>query len=138
MLDVVRKACRPAIWSQGVKLAREGSVSKLSTGKGEAMFRVRAATHVVAPTVTLYFDDEEWSCDCGGKVDPCTFSRQDPISTLCFAQAVSDSYRLGGRARNRSVRAAGPLAFVGQWIMFRGPEFDEPRFPSGRGADLGQ
>lgn len=71
MLDAVRKACLPAIWSQGVKLAREGAVSRVSEAKGEMTFRVRASTHPVAPTVTLYLDDEEWSCDCGGKVDPC-------------------------------------------------------------------
>src|SRR4051794_10082029 len=71
MLEEVRKACLPAIWSQGVKLAREGSVSTQRAAGSEAIFRVRAAGHVVAPTVTLYFADAEWSCDCGGKVDPC-------------------------------------------------------------------
>jgi superfamily II DNA or RNA helicase len=71
MLEDVRKACLPAIWSQGVKLAREGSVSRIGSGKGEATFRVRAPGYPVAPTVTLYFEDGEWSCDCGGKVDPC-------------------------------------------------------------------
>ena len=71
MLEVVRKACLPAIWSQGVKLAREGAVARVSEGKGEVTVRVRAPSHPVAPTVTLYLDDEEWACDCGGKVDPC-------------------------------------------------------------------
>ena len=73
MLEAVRKACLPAIWSQGVKLARENAVSLVSEGTGEKTFRVKAATHPVAPTVTLYGDgdDAEWSCDCNGKVDPC-------------------------------------------------------------------
>ncbi|MBS2019794.1 MAG: DEAD/DEAH box helicase [Deltaproteobacteria bacterium] len=72
ILDVVRKACLPAIWSQGVKLAREKSVSRVRSSAGtEASFRVRAPGHAVAPTVVLYLEDEEWSCDCGGKVDPC-------------------------------------------------------------------
>ena len=48
MLDVVRKACLPAIWSQGVKLAREGAVSRTSeggqAGAREMTFRVRAAS----------------------------------------------------------------------------------------------
>jgi superfamily II DNA or RNA helicase len=26
----------------------------------------------VAPTVTLYLEDEEWGCDCDSKTDPCT------------------------------------------------------------------
>ena len=72
ILDAVRKACLPAIWSQGVKLAREKSVSRVrASAETEASFRVRAAGHVVAPTVVLYLEDEEWSCDCGGKADPC-------------------------------------------------------------------
>jgi superfamily II DNA or RNA helicase len=74
MLDAVRKACLPAIWSQGVKLAREGAVtatgSSLSSGE-ELSFRVRAPGLAVAPTVTLYMAEGEWSCDCGGKLDPC-------------------------------------------------------------------
>jgi superfamily II DNA or RNA helicase len=71
VLSAVRKACLPAIWSQGVKLARENAVSKVSEGKGEIVVRVRAGALPVPPTVTLYLDEEEWSCDCGGKVDPC-------------------------------------------------------------------
>jgi superfamily II DNA or RNA helicase len=71
MLEAIRKATLPAIWSQGVKLVREGAVSRARGGAGELVFRVRAAGHAVAPTVTLYTNDEEWACDCGGKVDPC-------------------------------------------------------------------
>src|SRR5262249_54890192 len=33
-------------------------------------FRVQTPGRV-APTVTLYPDDLEWTCDCAGKVDPC-------------------------------------------------------------------
>ena len=70
-LDAVRKACLPAIWGQGVKLAREKSVTRSSQQPNEVTLRVRAPGHLVAPTVTLYLEDEEWSCDCGGKTDPC-------------------------------------------------------------------
>ncbi len=84
MLEFVRKACLPAIWSQGVKLAREGAAVRTGGGKGEVTFRVRAASHPVAPTVTLYLDDEEWSCDCGGKVDPCPHVA---AAAIAFTQA---------------------------------------------------
>ena len=70
-LDAVRKACFPAIWGQGVKLAREKCVTRSSQQANEVTLRVRAPGHLVAPTVTLYIEDEEWSCDCGGKADPC-------------------------------------------------------------------
>ncbi len=71
LLEAVRKATLPAIWSQGVKLARDNAVSRAASGKGEITLRVRAPGHAIAPTVTLYVDDAEWSCDCAGKVDPC-------------------------------------------------------------------
>ena len=93
MLEAVRKATLPAIWSQGVKLARDQAVSRVSSKGGEVVVRVRAPGHVVAPTVTLYTEDHEWSCDCGGKVDPCAhvaaaaiFAAQAPA-----ADAASDA-----------------------------------------------
>ncbi|MFZ5892963.1 MAG: SNF2-related protein [Myxococcota bacterium] len=71
LLEVVRKACLPAIWSQGVKLARSNSVLPESSSSDERSFRVRAPGLAVAPSVTLYIKEQEWSCDCGGKFDPC-------------------------------------------------------------------
>jgi superfamily II DNA or RNA helicase len=71
LLDAARKASLSAIWSQGVKLARENAVTRASSGGSEVIVRVRAPGFAIAPTVTLYVEDLEWSCDCGGKVDPC-------------------------------------------------------------------
>jgi superfamily II DNA or RNA helicase len=71
LLEAVRKASLSATWSQGVKLARENAVARASSGKGEMTLRVRAPGHAIAPTVTLYLEDSEWSCDCAGRVDPC-------------------------------------------------------------------
>ncbi len=71
LLETARKASLSAIWSQGVKLAREHAVTQASSARGEVTLRVRAPGFAIAPTVTLYVDELEWSCDCGGKVDPC-------------------------------------------------------------------
>jgi superfamily II DNA or RNA helicase len=71
LLAAVRKACLPGPWSQGVKLAREGAVFSSEERGDTVVARVRAAGLLVAPTVTLYPDDAEWSCDCGAPVDPC-------------------------------------------------------------------
>ncbi|HEX7600506.1 MAG TPA: DEAD/DEAH box helicase, partial [Polyangiaceae bacterium] len=40
------------------------------------------------PTVTLYLEDDEWSCDCGGKVDPCAHVA---AATIASAQAGADA-----------------------------------------------
>src|SRR5271167_4694365 len=71
LLETVRKASLPGIWSQGVKLAREKAVALVASSEGELTLRVRAPGQGVAPTVTLYVAAREWSCDCAGKVDPC-------------------------------------------------------------------
>lgn len=71
LLEAVRKAAKPGIWSQGVKLAREKSVLRVQASPSELTLRVRSPGHAIAPTVTLYVDDEEWSCDCESPVDPC-------------------------------------------------------------------
>ncbi len=71
LADAVRKACLPALWSQGVKLARAQAVAKAPSSKGETVLRVHAPGFAVAPTVSLFVSDLEWSCDCSSKVDPC-------------------------------------------------------------------
>jgi superfamily II DNA or RNA helicase len=71
MLEAVRKAALPALFSQGVKLAREGAVVVVARSSSEITARVRGEGSSVAPTVTLYLEDEEWTCDCPSKVDPC-------------------------------------------------------------------
>ncbi len=109
MLQLVRKACLPGIWSQGVKLAREGAVALVEEGAGQMTFRVRAATHPIAPTVTLYVEDGEWSCDCESKVDPCphvaaaaiAMSQAEesgaPLAKAAPAPAAHVGYRLSTR-----------------------------------------
>ncbi len=68
---VVRKAALPGPWSQGVNLARDGAVKLETKSKVEATFRVRVPGAAIAPTVTLYLEEDEWACDCGSKIDPC-------------------------------------------------------------------
>ena len=70
--DTLRKASLPGIWSQGVKIARTaGNVVEESKTDSEITLRVRRPGDGIVPTVTLYLQDEEWTCDCGGTVDPC-------------------------------------------------------------------
>ena len=59
VLEAIRKACLPGIWSQGVKLARDGAVSSSTATADELTFRVRATGHAIAFTVTLYVEGPE-------------------------------------------------------------------------------
>lgn len=87
LFDLVRRACLPAIWNQGVKLARTPSVSFEHRDDHRIVARVSSPGHAIAPTVMLYLDDSEWACDCGGAADPCAHvaaaaiaaHRDDPV-----------------------------------------------------------
>ena len=118
-LAAVRKATLPAIWSQGVKLAREKAVARVpGASDGEVTLRVRAPGHAIAPTVALYVDDDEWSCDCGGKVDPCPHVAAAAIAVAQGDVAASDAsarpdeepariaYGLGRRERKLTLARA--------------------------------
>jgi superfamily II DNA or RNA helicase len=71
VLEAIRKACLPGVWSQGVKLARDGAITSSSATDAELTFRVRAPGYAIALTVTIYVEGPEWTCDCEGKTDPC-------------------------------------------------------------------
>ncbi len=71
LLEAVREAARPGIWTQGVNLARQGAVVLEARKPGEVELRVRSPGRPVPLSVTLYTTDPDWSCDCPGRVDPC-------------------------------------------------------------------
>lgn len=100
LLRAIREACPPGLWSQGVSLARTGSVVVAQQRPSEVTCRVRAPGHRVAPTVVLYLDDLEWTCDCGGKVDPCAH-----VAAAAFA--VRDAATAAATAATSAQSAAG-------------------------------
>ena len=71
LLEALKKDGLPAVFAQGVKLAREGTVVAERQGEEEAVLRVRSPHQATYVTVTLYFEELEWTCDCPGPADPC-------------------------------------------------------------------
>jgi hypothetical protein len=92
-LAAVRKACPVGLWSQGVRLAREGAVSSITRKGSELEARVREKGRAVSPTVLLYVEDEEWDCDCGGKVSPCAHVAAVAIVAAKGDEATADESR---------------------------------------------
>ena len=129
LLAAVRKACLPGLWSQGVALARDGAVIGAERRGDTVTARVRQAGRTVAPTVVLYPADGEWSCDCGGKLDPCAhvaaaaivLAQEPALEKAAEAPpsasaegpapaALAGSTRTPARVRYRLERASGALA----------------------------
>lgn len=91
LLDAVRQACPSGLWSQGVKLARQGAVSQESEAAGEIVLRVAISGRAVAPTVVLYPDDGEWECSCSSKYDACAHVAAGVIALSEAGPGVSDA-----------------------------------------------
>src|SRR5579884_1516177 len=101
VLEAIRKACLPGVWSQGVKLAREGAVTAGAATAEELTFRVRAPGHAVALTVTLYLEGPEWTCDCDGKTEPCAHGA---AAAIAAAQAAERGESLAPAAASKPPR----------------------------------
>jgi superfamily II DNA or RNA helicase len=96
-LDAIRKAAASGIWSEGVRLARQPrAVLVEQRGDEQAELRVVAPGHSVPLSVTIYFGDVEWTCNCGGRMDPCAH--------VVAAAIVLDGKSLDGNISD----AAGP------------------------------
>ncbi|HXU65704.1 MAG TPA: hypothetical protein VN962_28580, partial [Polyangia bacterium] len=71
LLAAIRKRCKPALWSQGVTMARADAVAVESSSADEIVLRVRAPGKVVPLTAVLYPTGGEWECDCPSRMSPC-------------------------------------------------------------------
>ncbi|HVZ37085.1 MAG TPA: SWIM zinc finger family protein, partial [Polyangiaceae bacterium] len=67
----IRQACSAHTWSKAVELVRASAVAGVSEDADEIVCRVRTPERAVAPTVTLYPEDEEWDCNCESKAPCC-------------------------------------------------------------------
>lgn len=112
-LAAVQRAALPGTWSKGVELARAGAVVRVAGSSTELEARVRAPGVPVPPTVTLYLEDEEWSCDCPSKVDPCLHVA---AAAIAFARG-----QLAGGAAPADV-APGAPASDGAGAASKAPE----------------
>ena len=70
LLDAIRAEAKPALWANGVKLARANAAALEKQQGKEFVFRVKPANRPVAHTVYLTPDDA-WECSCDGAFDPC-------------------------------------------------------------------
>ncbi len=71
LLEALKEECPSALWSRGVELARAGVVAGEERDGAEWRFRVRETGRPIPPAVSLYPEDSEWECDCGGRFEAC-------------------------------------------------------------------
>jgi superfamily II DNA or RNA helicase len=100
LLEAVRKKAKPGLWSSGVGLARAGAVVLESESPSEVELRVKAPGRAVALLVVLYPEDDDWECDCDGRVDPC----EHVIAAAISLGQVSKDPEAAPRLENRWTR----------------------------------
>lgn len=71
LFSAIREASSKTVWSKGVSLSRQDSVSSNLLTPEEAILKVKVSGRAVSPTVKLWPIDEDWNCDCLSPNDPC-------------------------------------------------------------------
>ncbi|MDP3274753.1 MAG: DEAD/DEAH box helicase [Deltaproteobacteria bacterium] len=66
---VIQRRCNVRLYQEGERLAAGVLISRQD--HDECVLAVPAPHYEVPPTVALYFETLEWSCDCGSELDPC-------------------------------------------------------------------
>jgi superfamily II DNA or RNA helicase len=87
LIASLRRATKAGVWSAGVNLVRAGAVTVESRGDEEIVLRVRAQGRTVPAQVVLYPGQDEWDCDCPGRMRPCEHLA---ASAIALGQAEGD------------------------------------------------
>ncbi|HWB74213.1 MAG TPA: DEAD/DEAH box helicase [Nannocystaceae bacterium] len=100
LLAAIRKACAPATWSRGVELARSDAVTLVEESAKEIELRVATKGGLVAPLVTLFITEDEWSCECNWHEDACAHAA---AAAIALQQSKKD-----GKPLSRAAAPASP------------------------------
>ncbi len=108
LLDAIRAEAKPALWAQGVKLARANAAALEKVTGQEHVFRVKPAGRPVAHTVYLTPDDA-WECSCDGAFDPCEHVVAAAITLQQGGERVATTAQTWTRLVYRFTRLDGGL-----------------------------
>lgn len=103
LFEAIREECDPGIWSRAVTAARSGAVHGERESDDEIVLRVSTHQGLVAPTVRLYPDEDEWDCDCAGPANPC---EHVAAAAIALRQARKD-----GKSLPRSVQETATIGY---------------------------
>jgi len=115
LLAAVHAAASPRDWSRGVELSRAGAVLALRQAPDEVVVQVAVKGAAVSPTVTLWPTEDEWSCDCDSRADPCFHVAAAVIALRRAAEsgeALPGSSARTGKVGYRFTRGPEGLVFT--------------------------
>ena len=100
------------MWSAGVNLVRAGAVTVESQSDEEVVLRVRAPGRAVPAQVVLYPGEDEWDCDCPGRLRPCEHLAAAAIALGQDRQARRSPGRAAAEAKAPVLTSAAVWARV--------------------------
>jgi superfamily II DNA or RNA helicase len=115
LLAAVRKRCKPALWSQGVTMARAGGVAVESASADEIVLRVRAPGKVVPLTAVLYPTGNEWECDCPSRMSPC----EHVAAAAIFLSSAEQRAPASAEAAGPAAPSAAMPSTLGAQVVYR-------------------
>ena len=124
LFEAVRQACTPQVWSRGVEFTRANAVLSDRADDEEVVFKVVAQDRTVQPTVTLWPDDEDWSCDCDHPEAVCPHVAAAVIAFRQAGQAgkpLPAAQQANARLRYAFTRSQGALSFE-RYVVHDGRE----------------
>ena len=71
LVTSIRRKCSAAGWSKGVELSRAGAVIGERLSDDEAELRVTVEGGKRSVLVSLYLEEEDWSCECDSRAAAC-------------------------------------------------------------------
>src|SRR5262249_183367 len=114
LFEAVRQVCAPGEWSRGVELSRGGAVVVEHARNDEIVLRISTRGGMTSPTVTLWPEDKDWSCDCPSQAEVCAHVAAAVIALHHAAQEEHGTVPLrthAGHVRYCFTRANGGLTF---------------------------
>jgi hypothetical protein len=129
LFEIIQKACLPGVWSKGVTLTRGDAVILDSAPRllaagvsvdSELIFRVRSPDHPVSRKVTLWPEDEDWFCDCGGPNEVC-FHVAAVVVTLKTGKIkiAGEGSSTGAVGDSSAAPASSPSKVLAAQILYR-------------------
>ena len=112
LLDAVREAADPRVWSEGVTVARQPVVVVEAESSDEIVLRVTHPTSKLSAQVHLFPNDGDWTCSIQRQEDPNVF--------VCAAIIGYKKLKDSGQEinLNPSAHVCYPLAAHGDYLHF--------------------
>src|SRR5215468_7291919 len=114
LFEAVRQACTPGEWSRGVELSRGRAVVVEHAHDDEIVLRISRRGGMTSPTVTLWPEDKDWSCDCSSQAEVCAHVAAAVIALHHAGQEGQGTPSLrttAARVRYCFTRTKGGLSF---------------------------